>query len=359
MTTTTTTHEGVSAESSSQPEAPVVGPPEPRAQIKTHDVDVMSASPVVERPQADGAAEPTAFEGATLPQVLKIVGSVVAPTSLLTALMYYFGRLEFAGFFWYLGADVTVLDLTLYDYLDNSADGLTVPLLFVAGTGLLGLWIHQLLLRALPDRTRGKLWRVLMPAAAIVGSILMTLAVVDLVVGGVFPLSFEEGRGLSLVIGVLLLAYALRLLRLLISERRPDQVPRRPPAVVAVAECGAVFLVVSVGLFWAVGSYAIAVGEGHARRLEATLSAKSDVVAYSEKRLILQAPGVQEVVCQDPDAAYRFRYDGLKLVKQSGNQYLFLPAGWTRANGAAILIPRSDKVRLEFSPPNQVRNVTC
>jgi hypothetical protein len=97
----------------------------------------------------------------------------------------------------------------------------------------------------------------------------------------------------------------------------------------------------------------------YAQRLEITLPSRPDVVAYSEKGLSLQAPGVREVACQDADAAYRFRYDGLKLVLQVGNQYLLLPSGWTHANGAAILIPRSDKTRLEFSPPGQVRNATC
>jgi hypothetical protein len=83
------------------------------------------------------------------------------------------------------------------------------------------------------------------------------------------------------------------------------------------------------------------------------------VVAYSEKRLILQSPGVREVDCHDPDAAYRFRYDGLKLVLQAGNQYFLLPAAWTRTNGAAIVLPRADKIRLQFSPPGQIRDATC
>jgi hypothetical protein len=73
-------------------------------------------------------------------------------------------------------------------------------------------------------------------------------------------------------------------------------------------------------------------------------------VIYSERSLSLAAPGVREVRCRDPQAAYRFRYDGLKLVPQSGDQYLLLPEAWTPTNGVAILMPRSDTVRLEFIP---------
>jgi hypothetical protein len=140
---------------------------------------------------------------------------------------------------------------------------------------------------------------------------------------------------------------------------RLGQVPRSAPGAVVVAEWGAVFVLVSIGFFWTVGSYAIGAGIDRAHEFEVSLPSRSDVVAYSEKRLSLQAPGVREVICQYPDAAYRFRYDGLKLVQQSGNQYLLLPAGWTRAHGTAILIPRSEAVRLEFSAAGQVRNATC
>jgi hypothetical protein len=39
-------------------------------------------------------------------------------------------------------------------------------------------------------------------------------------------------------------------------------------------------------------------------------------------------------------------------VVQSGDQYLFLPEAWSRSNGVAILMPRSDSLRLEFMPPS-------
>jgi hypothetical protein len=98
---------------------------------------------------------------------------------------------------------------------------------------------------------------------------------------------------------------------------------------------------------------------GAAQGLAADLPAQSDVVLYSEKSQSLQGPGVREVTCQNPNATYRFRYDGLKLVPQSGNQYLLLPAGWTPAEGAAMLIPRTEAIRLEFSPSGHTRNATC
>ncbi|MGH3835665.1 MAG: hypothetical protein ACRDSF_08155 [Pseudonocardiaceae bacterium] len=357
MTGVAAAREDGSAEPPSGAESPVVSPPEPPVPARASSVDGAPTTRVPEQPEPGAAAEPDVFDAAALPQVLKIIGSVVAPTTLLTALMYYFGRLQFAGFLWYLGAHVTVLDLTVQDYLNNSVDGLLPTLIVVAGITLLALWVHQLLLGALTAGTRRTVLRMLLPISAIAGLILVSLAMVDFVWGTVFP-KVLEGRGLSLSIGVLLLFYSVRVLRLLVAERRPEQLPRRAPGVV-VAEWGAAFILVSVGLFWAVGSYAINAGIDRAHQFETSLASRSDVVAYSEKRLSLQAPGVREVTCQYPDAAYQFRYDGLKFVLQAGSQYLLLPAGWTRAQGAAILIPRSDSLRLEFSPPGQVRDATC
>ena len=70
---------------------------------------------------------------------------------------------------------------------------------------------------------------------------------------------------------------------------------------------------------------------------------------YSEHNLALQGPGITETACAGVGAAYRYRYDGLKLVLQSGGQYFFRPAGWTTADGAALVLPRTDSLRLEFS----------
>ena len=352
MTTVTGAREDGSTEPPSDAESPVVSPPGSPAQTQVSEVDDGPTTQVPERPGA-GSAESDVLEPGALPQVLKIVGSIVAPTTLLTALMYYFGRLQFAGFYWYLGAPVSVLDLTVQDYLNNSVDGLIPPLIAAAGTALLAVWVHQLVLGALSVGTRRIVLRVLMPVTAVAGLVLLILAIPT------FP-SFPEARGLSLSIGVLLLFYAARLLRLLSAERRPKQVARRAPTTATVAEWGAVFILVSVGLFWAVGSYAIGTGIERAYQLETSLlPSSSDVVVYSEKRLNLQAAGVREVTCQYPDAAYGFRYEGLKLVLQSGNQYLFLPAGWTRADGVAMLIPRSDALRLEFRAPGQLGLASC
>lgn len=289
-----------------------------------------------------------------LPKVLKIFSTVVAPTTLLTALLLYFGRMHATGLFRYLGVQYTVLDLTAQDYLVRSADGMIPPLVVVAGATLVALWAHQVLVGTVPQDVRGRLVRVLAPLCAVTGLVLVGLAVADTVTNGaIFP-RFPEARGLGLAIGALLLAYAAHLVRSLVASTSGRRRSRSPGAVAAMTEWAAVFVLVSVGLFWAVGTYAVGVGETRGRQLGAAAPDLYAVTLYSEKSLSLAAPGVTETPCQDPDAAYRFRYDGLRMVMQSGGQYLLLPSGWTPENGAALLIPRGSGVRLEFggSPPS-------
>jgi len=50
------------------------------------------------------------------------------------------------------------------------------------------------------------------------------------------------------------------------------------------------------------------------------------------------------------------------LVLESGGQYFFLAEDWSRADGVAILVPRSDALRLEFLPPTasaEARHSSC
>jgi hypothetical protein len=309
--------------------------------------------------QAEAAPEEATDQvpaGSTLPHLLKTAGAVLGSTTVLTGLLFYFGRLHITGFYRYLRVNFTVLDFTANDYLIRSADGLFVPVTAVAVLGLLALAAHRQLTERTPAPTRERLVRRLAPACAATGGFLVLVALVELFTGWSPVAALPWAGGVALAGGGLLLAYAVVLAR----TGRPRDVPaRRTSPTIALAEGGLVLLLVTIGLFWAVGNYAIEVGEGRARETVAGLPRAADAVLYTERSLRLAVAGVTEVGCEDAEAAFRFRYDGLKLVLQSGNQYLLLPVGWTRANGTAVLVPRGDSVRIEFAPPGQQRSEIC
>lgn len=142
--------------------------------------------------------------------------------------------------------------------------------------------------------------------------------------------------------------YAVHLWRSLADEELARGAGR--PPWVAVAEWAGVFVLVGLSLFWAATNYSHAVGTGRAHEHVRMLAAQPSVAVYSNQSLSLNAAGVRELRCHDAEASYRFRYDGLKLILQSGDQYVFLPAKWSPTDGVAVLLPRNDSVRLEFYP---------
>lgn len=322
---------------------------------------VRTRAPTSRRPpRAEDAAEVEPADlgaGEALPRLLKGVGAVVAPTTVVTALLFYFGQLHAYAFFWHFGVNFTVLDLTPTDYLVRSADGLFVPVAVAAAGALAGTWAHRLVVHRLRAATSLRILHVVAPVAGALGVVLVGLAFVLVLAEGPRRGLPAETGGLSLATGVLLLVYAVRLARGEWARRRPLDAGRVPGT--GLAEWAAAFVLVTVGLFWAVNSYATGVGTGRALDLREQLAGWPEAVVFSERSLSLGVDGVTEVRCEDPESAYRFRYDGLKLVQQAGGHYLLLPATWTPASGSAVLLPRADGVRLEFALAGSSRPPGC
>jgi hypothetical protein len=296
----------------------------------------------MESPPAPAAAAPA--QGAA--HLAKTIGSVVAPTTLLTGVLYYFGFQNTYSFFYYFGADPTALHLTAADYITRSVGPLVVPIIVAAILALLALWGDGALRARIAKGPRTRSFRILVPVMAGGGLLLAA--------GGLLsPLATREftlvaGERLGLAVGVLLLGYAVRMRRHLAArEHGPDS---GSYARAAGWEWALVFLIVAVCLFVAADDYGIASGRSNAQQFVAGLPNYPDVSIYSARSLSLHAPGVRQVRCHDPQAAYGFRYDGLRLVPESGGQYLFLPMSWTRAQGVVFLIPQSSAIRLDFYP---------
>ena len=311
-------------------------------------------APAPELRPDDQAAEPLA---SGLPQLVKLLGTVVAPTTLLTSLLFYFGWSHAYYFYDYFGVNSTLLGLTTRDYVQKAVDGLFVPMMVAACVGFLALWAHSLLRARLAVGAHRRVLRLIAGMAAV--GLVMAVGGFWSVFAATVLRRYLYGTAapLSLAFGVLLLVYAVHLWRSRTVGRRTAG-----PAWGRVAEWAAVFVLVGLSLFWAANNYSVAVGRQRARQMVLQLPREPGVVLFSERSLSLAAPGVQEVRCKDPQAAYRFRYDGLKLLPQSGDQYLLLPEKWSRSNGVAILIPRNDSLRLELVPASArgtVRRPAC
>jgi hypothetical protein len=303
-------------------------------------------SPHPGEPDVDSEVEGSATSG--LPEVTKILAAVVAQTTLVTSLLYYFGWMHAYWFFGYFGVNSTLLGLGSVDFVMRSADALFVPMIVFAFAGLILLWLHAALRAQLGDGLRSSVVPRLVPAAAVIG---LVLALAGLLT--VFTPTILDRRialaPLCLGSGIVLLLYAVRLRRAMAAPDR-GKTSVGSPKWLPIAEWTGVFVVVALSLFWAATDYSSAVGRAQGRQYAAGLPREPDAVIYSQRSLRLHAPGVREVRCEGPEATALYRYDGLKLMIQSGDQYVFIPERWSRATGVTFIIPRSDMLRLEFRP---------
>jgi hypothetical protein len=312
-------------------------------------------------PQSASIARPTAPATSNgLSQLTRILGGIVAPTTLLTALLFYFGYTHAYWYFDYFGVNSTLLGLTTRDYVQRSVDGLFVPLTVTACVALAVLWGHAVLRTRLAASSHARTLRSLAAVMAAGGLVLATAGFTSIFANTVLD-NYIAVAPLSLAAGVLVLMYAVHLWRSLTAKDQPGS-RATTQEWGTVVEWAGVFVLVGLSLFWAANDYSFAVGQSRARQFVTEMPRYPSAVLYSARSLSLAIPGVREVRCQHPEAAYRFRYDGLKLLLQSGDQYVFLPEKWSRTNGVAIVIPRGESLRLEFLPSSARRGIqrsTC
>jgi hypothetical protein len=248
--------------------------------------------------------------------------------------LFYFGWSHAYWFFHYFGVNSTVLGLTASDYLMRGFDGLFVPLVAIAVTCLVVVWARGLVAGRLGRHT---IPRWLLPVLGGAGIALCANGLSRVVV--VTPLNRPLAVApLSLAAGVVVLTVAVRLATA--GQPRSD--------VAGLVEYGATFVLVGMSLFWAAADYSAAVGRSRAAQFVRELPAHPEAVLYSEHGLNMPAEGVTGVRCRDPEGAYLYRYDGLALILQSSDQYVLVPKEWSRSDGVAIVLPRNDRVRLEF-----------
>ncbi len=294
--------------------------------------------------QADPLAAPAVDVSQNVKQVLEVVALVVAPTTLVTALVYWFGFELVGARSGYFGLDPGTLGFSTTDYLIRGVEAGIVPLIVLFLVVLLATGVHTVATH-LVDRwveTPG-----LRPAVWVVGA-----AGAAAVLVGTFatfrplpaPLRWYLLPPLLLGAGPLIATYAVWLLRRLHN-------PERAPAAVHIRIAGvAVAALVLASLFWGMSRYADALGRGRAQLLGDNLRAQPRVTLYSERSLGIDPSIAVGDRLADQDARYSHRYSGLRLLVRSNDKYFLLPENWTPSTGTVLVIPDGPEIRLELSP---------
>jgi hypothetical protein len=295
----------------------------------------------------DPEAPKTTLDALTGPGgILEAIGLVVAPSSVITALLYFFGWVRTGAYFAYFGLDRSVLRLSTQDYLLRTPELALRPGVFVLLIAVLLVAIRRLFLR-LGRATFGRrlAWLVTGAVWATAGTF-MTIGGVGLFAPawGIRPLA----SGLSLGIGSLIAVIWLRAMEGM--QQRPEPATRRSRVTLVQVSLIATAILAA---FWAESVYAQQAGARLAEYTALVPSSRPATVIYSHDRLQIYGPGVQVASIGTTDSAYRFRYSGMRLLLFADDRWILIPEGWRRTNGATVVIlSNSSSLRVEFQPPS-------
>jgi hypothetical protein len=265
--------------------------------------------------------------------VIDFVTRVIAPASFLTAILYYFGYTREHAFYGYFGVDLESLRFSSTDYLVRSVGTIFVPIGTVLAFGFLALTGHHLIafiLSRASGRRRSGAW-------AGVGA-----AAVALLGIGVVGLEWPTETNLpvflppiSLGTGALLLEYSV--FTAIAYAKLPKQLHETLMAAKLLRRImiGALLL---VSAFWGIGISAQERGDSLARAIEVSLPVQPEAVVYSRQRLQIGGFGVTFEALSKTDAAFNYRYGGLRPLIHSGGYWFLLPAGWTHDNGGKVIV---------------------
>jgi hypothetical protein len=338
-------------------EAPLAVPPAPHDAPPTASpsTDLPPKSAPVQPPDA-GGADPTRSLRATV----RGIGSVVGPTSAVTALLYYFGWTRTSIEAHQLGLDDSLLGYSTQDYLLRSMSSMFGPLVVALLAALAGLGIHSAIV-AWVDRSGGlgvsraidaHIQRILRPmtiAIAVLAAACLAAGIAGARVrhpSSLIYVASPVGVTLSIVLGV----YAAGLYRRFLAGGHGGHGGHGGGAAgelrgLRAVSATLIVLILVLSVFWNVSHYAAIKGRNLAATVDSLLPTQPSVVVYSAKRLYLQAP-VVETRLDPTDAAYKYAYSGLKLLFRSDHKYFLRPSD--PGPVANIVLPDSLDIRLEY-----------
>jgi hypothetical protein len=315
---------------------------------------------------------------------LVLVANFVAPVTVVTSLLLYFGyvgtraRLEYFGVYLDM-ANLSNLDLVLY-----GMEVIYFPAAMVFLALFVGAVLHGAMTWLLTSPGRDTTSLAIAALTATLGVLAIGRATVGIFSVDVSRTEVPGTTPLALALGPVLVAYGAWIGRQ-VSRRQAVAAgsgtrlldwfggPRtKRTRQVALAGVGGLLV---AGLFWAANSFAWAYGSGRAYDDAMYLPDRPEVVVDTRERLVDPPPGVGETllgpapartvspgtvspgpapagtVSADPaeGAAFRYRYTGLRLLLEADGRLFLVPAGWT-SQSRTLVLPYDQDVRVQLVP---------
>jgi hypothetical protein len=304
------------------------------------DPDVSAQAPDGRTSLSAAADTADDMAGSDISAALRVAGSVAGQTTLVVALLFYFGWARTQAEMGYFGVSTSVANLSVNDYVLRSLD-VAVRLLVILGLlTLILLAGHRWLAGVLADRPRPAMARVAVLACVLAGVLLCIAGVLGFGNWVVYSTQYPFVP-IMLAVGVTLVGYGFRIRRLAQPDLRSRGWSARTMTTMLV--------VLDIALiFWAVAVYASISGRQVGEQLVSSLGTEPRVVVYSEKALGLAAPGLKVEQLPESSYQYRYRYSNLRLLLYSSGRYFLLPDGWKQGRDPVFLLNEGNGSRIEF-----------
>jgi hypothetical protein len=277
---------------------------------------------------------------------LGIIGSFVGPTTVISALCYYFGYISTREYFAYFGIDSDALGFSTTDYVMKSASVLYAPIIAGLLTWTVVLWAGVYVRWVARAGRHTRLIRGVGWAAITIGGLGIAGGVIGVALPGLVFGNHVAPTPVALGLGTVLLAAGFWILTTSTtrSAPRPFAAAERGSLVVAAA-------VIVLALFWLINIFATAYGENRAEATAGKLwSQESSVVLDTSERLGAPANLIAESTLPSADpAAAKFRYQCFRSLVVQADRWVLVPARWTPEDGYAVIVTLDSSNRISLN----------
>jgi hypothetical protein len=257
---------------------------------------------------------------------------IVAPVTLISGLLFYFGYVSARAQYEYFGIDVDTIGLRTQDYVMRSPQPLLVPLLGITLLAVAGLLLHNAIQPTATTIRRAK----------IVTIALLLLGVLGLIG---YPLLGHLPYYALVVPAVIGLAAATLSYLSYFDRKAAGLTPQ-------YALLGLLAVVATTCAFWATATTAQYSGRGLAKSDAQNLKQFPVVILDTKERLQLRSPGIEETSLRTgAEQSFNYRYRGLRLLVVGQNRLFLVPQQWNAAN-TTLVVPLDGSIRVQFQFQN-------
>ncbi|MGK8508756.1 hypothetical protein ACRS5S_12065 [Nocardia asiatica] len=271
-----------------------------------------------------------------------VIGAIVAPTTIITALCYYFGYVYTRKRLAYFGVDCDALGFTSSDYVLSSVSVLYAPLLLLLVGWFAAVWTGVYTRRFIRSGRRPRLVRSTARACLTLGAVLIVMGVAAAAAPQRVPdraVAAWTFSPAALAVGGLLVVGGSWVLSPSTTEPDGRASTTRASRLLAVA-------VSLLALFALMNAFASRLGEDAAQIEAHNLWVKESVVSVlTEDRLDVPRNLVAEtLVVTQQGKPPAFRYQCFRSIVARGDLWVLVPAKWSPENGYAVIVPADSSI---------------